>query len=172
MTVLVAKNTKDKIILGADTGIFYGNYHKTHLTDHIGRMKIVSINGFHYSSTGLVSELLNFGLFCQTRKPERSDLLGIQRFFMNFGKWMQTEAMKKEVQIENNYFFVFEGSLFHFEGGAVSQINEGDYATDGAGFKEAYMALYLGKTVKEAIDLTVKMNIWTSGEAQIVEIPK
>ena len=34
------------------------------------------------------------------------------------------------------------------------------------------MAMYLGKSVKEAIDLTVQMNIWTSGEAQIVEIDK
>jgi hypothetical protein len=34
------------------------------------------------------------------------------------------------------------------------------------------MAMHLGKSVKEAIDLTVQMNIWTSGEAQIVEINK
>ena len=44
MTVLIAQHTKDKIILGADTGTFYGNYHKIHLNNHKGRMKIVEIN--------------------------------------------------------------------------------------------------------------------------------
>ena len=34
------------------------------------------------------------------------------------------------------------------------------------------MAMYLGKSVKEAIDLTIEMNIWASGQAQIVKIQK
>lgn len=110
MTVLIAQNTKDKIILGADTGSFFGDYHKIHLTNHKSRLKIMSQNDITYCGTGLVSEIINFGLFCQTRKPERSD--------------------------------------------------------------QAYMEMYLGKSVKEAIDLTVQMNIWASGEAQIVEIDK
>ena len=49
---------------------------------------------------------------------------------------------------------------------------EDDIANDGAGFREDYMAMNLGKSVKETIDLTVQMNVWTSGEAQIVEINK
>ena len=172
MTVLVAKHEKDQIILGADTGTFYGEYHKTHLDNHLGRMKIVSINDLTYSSTGQVSEAINFSLFCQTRKPESSNVLSIQRFFVDFGKWLKEQGIKEICKLENNYFLVFENKLFRFNFGAVSEILEGDYATDGAGFKESYMALYLGKTVKQAIDLTVKMNIWTSGDAQIVKINK
>jgi len=172
MTVLIAQNTKDKIILGADTGSFFGDYHKIHLTNHKSRLKIMSQNDITYCGTGLLSEIINFGLFCQTRKPERSDQLGIQRFFIDFGKWLKEQNIEIAGKIDNHYFIVFEKKLFHYQGGAVQEILENDFATDGAGFKEAYMAMYLGKSVKEAIDLTVQMNIWTSGEAQIVEIDK
>jgi ATP-dependent protease HslVU (ClpYQ) peptidase subunit len=173
MTVLIAQHTKDKIILGADTGTFYGGYHKVHLTNHKGRLKIMSVNDIIYSGTGSVAEIINFGLFCQTRKPERNDQLGIQRFFIDFGKWLKEQnILEKDSKVDNHYFLVFEKRLFHYQSGAVQEILENDFATDGAGFKEAYMAMYLGKSVKEAIDLTVQMNIWTSGEAQIVEISK
>lgn len=172
MTVLIAKHEKDQIILGADTGTFYGNYHKTHLTDHLGRKKIETVNDMTFSSTGTVAEVLNFSLFCQTRKPESADPLSIQRFFVNFGKYLRDEGIKTEAKVDNNYFLVFKDKLFSYAWGATSEIVEGDYATAGAGFKESYMALFLGKTVKQAIELTVKMNIWTSGEAQVVKIAK
>jgi ATP-dependent protease HslVU (ClpYQ) peptidase subunit len=171
MTVLIAQNTKDKIILGADTGTFCGNY-KTHLTNHKGRLKIMSVNDIIYSGTGSVAEIINFGLFCQTRKPERSDQLGIQRFFIDFGKWLKEQNIERDSIINNHYFLVFEKKLFHYQHNAVLEILEDDFATDGAGFKEAYMAMYLGKSVKEAIDLTIQMNVWASGEAQIVKIDK
>jgi len=172
MTVLIAQHTKEKIILGADAGSFYGDYHKVHLTNHKGRLKIMSVNDIIYSGTGSVAEIINFGLFCQTRKPERNDQLGIQRFFVDFSKWLKEQNIEPNGKVENNYFLVFEKKLFHYRNGAVQEILEDDFATDGAGFKEAYMALHLGKSVKEAIDLTVQMNVWASGEAQIVEILK
>ena len=106
MTVLIAQNTKDKIILGADTGTFYGDYHKIHLTNHKGRLKIMQVNDITYAGTGSVSEIINFGLFCQTRKPERNDQLGIQRFFIDFGKWLKEQNIQLNGKIENNYFLV------------------------------------------------------------------
>lgn len=171
MTVLIAKNTKNKIILGADTGLFLGNY-KFHCSNHKMQQKITEINGIVFSSAGSYSEQIIFALFCQTRKPERSDQLGIQRFFVDFGKWLKEQNIEVYGKVENNYFLVFEKKLFHYRGGSVQEILEDDFATDGAGFKEAYMVMHLGKSVKEAIDLTVQMNVWASGEAQIVEIIK
>ena len=173
MTVLIAQNTKDKIILGADTGCFYGNSgFKFHIDNHKGRFKIMQVNDIVYAGTGSVSEIINFGLFCQTRKPERNDQLGIQRFFIDFGKWLREQNIEPNGKVNNNYFFVFEKKIFHLQSGAVSEILEDDFATDGAGYKEAYMAMYLGKSVEEAINLTIEMNVWASGKAQIVEIEK
>ena len=132
----------------------------------------MQVNDIVYAGTGLVSEIINFGLFCQTRKPERSDQLGIQRFFVDFGKWLKEQNIETNGTINNHYFFVFENRLFHFQDGAVSEILEDDFVTDGAGYREAYMAMYLGRSVEEAINLTIKMNIWASGKPQIVEIEK
>ena len=170
MTVLVAQKTKDKIILGADSGKFYGEYHVVNLGRHLGRRKITTVNNITYCGTGAVPEIVNFGLFCQTRKPESSNVLSIQRFFLDFGKWLRENNICPEGKVKCNYFIVFEKNLFHFNFGAVEEIVEGDFATDGAGFKEAYTAMYLGKSVKEAIEITVEMNIWASGPAQVVEI--
>ncbi len=171
MTVLIAQNTKDKIILGADAGIFMGN-HKFHCSNHRIQQKIASVNDIVFSSAGSYSEQINFALFCQTRKPERNDQLGIQRFFIDFGKWLKEQNIEVDGKVDNHYFLVFEKKLFHYRNNAVQEILEDDFATDGAGFREAYMAMHLGKSVKEAIDLTVQMNVWTSGEAQVVEINK
>jgi hypothetical protein len=171
MTVLIAQNTKDKIILGADAGVFFGD-NKIHLNNHKIQQKIVSVNDVVFSSTGYYFEQVSFALFCQTRKPERSDQLGIQRFFVDFGKWLKEQNIEVNGKVNNHYFLVFEKKLFHYEYNAVQEILEGDFATDGAGLREAYMAMYLGKSVKEAINLTIQMNVWASGEAQIVEINK
>jgi hypothetical protein len=175
MTVLVAQNTKDKIILAADSGAFYGDYHKVHLHNHKGRLKIAEVNNIFYASTGLVAEINNFRLFCSSKKPETPNEVGIQRFFVDFAKFLKEMNLRCDNPhsiIDNSYFLVYEKRLFHYQCGGVQEILEGDFATDGAGFKEAYMAMYLGKTPKEAIDLTIEMNVWTSGKAQIVEIGK
>ena len=173
MTILIAQNTKDKIILGADTGGFYGNSGaKFHIDNHKGQFKIMQVNDIVYTGTGSVSEIINFGLFCRTKKPERSDQLGIQRFFIDFGKWLKEQNIEPNGTVKNHYFLVFEKKLFHFQSGAVGEILEDDFATDGNGYREAYMAMYLGKSVEEAINLTIEINNWTSGKAQIVEIEK
>lgn len=174
MTVLIAQNTKSKIILAADTGTFYGGYHKVHLHNHLGRMKISLINDITYSSTGSVAEINNFRLFCFSRKPEVANEVGIQRFFVDFGKYLKDMNLETESNkgVQNHYFIVYNKKLFHYCAGGTAEILEGDYAVDGAGLKEAYMAMFMGKTPEEAINLTIEMNIWTSGKPQIVIIEK
>jgi ATP-dependent protease HslVU (ClpYQ) peptidase subunit len=172
MTVLIAQHTKEKIILGADSGGFYNSGFKINLNNQCRLKKINVVNGITYSAAGSASELINFGLFCQIRKPERNDQLGMQKFFVDFNKWLKDQNITTNQVIENSYFIVFENKLFQYNSGAIDEILEDDFATSGAGFREAYMAMHLGKTVQEAIDLTIEMNMWASGEAQIVEILK
>ena len=56
---------------------------------------------------------INFALFCQTRKPERNDQLGIQRFFIDFGKWLKEQNIEVDGKVDNHYFLVFEKKLFN-----------------------------------------------------------
>ena len=171
MTVLIAQNTKDKIILAADTGLFRFSS-QIHCSNHKMQYKILTVNDITFSSCGRYAEQINFGIFCLIRKPESANILGIQRFFIDFGKWLREQCLSERGDLQNNYFFVFDKKLFHFQDAGIQEILEDDYTTDGAGYKEAYMAMYLSKSPKEAIDLTVQMNVWTSGEAQIVQINK
>lgn len=170
MTVLIAVNQKDKIILGADSCTFRG-YNKIDLNNHKGRSKIEQINDIIFCSTGRVAEINNFLLYCSTRKPESNSLISIQRFFNEFGTYL-TEMVKKELQIENNYFLVYKEKLFCYNNGAVNEILIDDYATLGAGWLEAYTALYLGKTAREAIQVSIDLNVYAGGEPQVLEITK
>lgn len=174
MTVLIAKNEHDKIILAADTMAFHG-YMTKDLAHHKGIMKIMLINGMHYSSCGKVSEIHNFRLFCSSRKPETSNVISIQKFFVDFSKYLKElnlSSKAEENAIRNNYFLVFEKKLFHFCYGGTEEIFVGDYATDGFGHKEAYMAMRLGKSPVDAIKATIELNVWAGGEPQVVEIEK
>ncbi len=170
MTVLAAKNQKDKIILGADSCSFRG-YNKINLNNHKGRSKVENINDITFCSTGRVAEIHNFLLYCSLRKPESNSLISIQRFFNSFGKYL-VEEVDKDEKINNSYFIVYKEKLFCYNNGGVSEILEDDYGTLGAGWQEAYTCLYLGKTVKEAIQVSIDLNIYTGGQPEVLEISK
>ena len=172
MTVIIAQNLKDKIVLSADSSVFQG-HNKYHSNNHINWRKIRQVNGITFSSCGLLKDIINFELYCSTRKPESNTALSMQRFFVDFKKWLnENKLITDNDSLNSNFFVVYDGMLFHYMEGAIYEIIKGEFQTDGAGKCESYMAMYLGKTPKEAVELTIKMNVWTSGETQIVEINK
>lgn len=170
MTVLIAKNEKDKIILGADTGEFQG-HHKKDMADK-KESKIVTVNAIVFSSTGYVAEQSLFRLYCDSHSPESNTEMSILRFFYDFGRW-KNDITKSSEPINNNYFFCYKGKLFWFNGGCVKQVPEGCFETDGCGCSEAYMAMRLtGGDVKKSISETIEMNCFVSGRVDIFEIDK
>ena len=172
MTVLVAQNLKDKIILASDTGVFQG-INKTHHANHKNLGKIRNINSIIFSGCGYLKDTINFELFCSLRKPESDSVLSIQRFFVDFNKWLiENNLLKNNEKIDSNFFICYNKKLFHYLEECVYEIPENEFQTDGAGKFEAYMAMFLGKTPKEAIKATIEMNIWTSGEIQEIIIKK
>jgi len=172
MTVLIAQNTKNKIILAADSGLFQGD-RKTHATNHKNWLKIRQINDITFSACGHLNDIINFELFCSSRKPESDSVLSMQRFFIEFIKWLKENGLLQEGEVlDSNFFICYNKKLFHYMDSSVYEILENEFQTDGAGKFEAYMAMYLGKTPTESIELKNKMNVWTSGDVQIVEIKK
>ena len=165
MTVLVAQNLPDKIILTADSGWFIG---KTKLNKG---SKIRELNNQVFSSTGWISEIDMFECFCMTRKPENNTQLAIVRFFSDFRKYLADTYGKSDTQIDNTYFYVYDKLLYHYNS-AVRAIPENDYFTDGAGFCEANMCMHLGYSPKEAVKKTIELNIYASGDVQEIIINK
>ena len=165
MTVLAAQKTKDKIILGADKGAFYKNGFKKN-----GFNKIIKVNDLIFSFTGPIDELQIFELYASCRKPENNSILGITKFFIDFQKYCRLDLqIDNNFKVEGHYFLVFDKKLFHYNS-SVKEIKENEFETDGAGFQEAYMCMFLGFDVKTAIEKTIECNIWTSGGVDIVEI--
>lgn len=166
MTVLVVKNYKNRIELCADSGVFYGYSG----SKEENSTKIFQVNNITFMSTGYVSEKNFLELFCSTRKPESNKVLDILRFFSDFRKWMISEfncCFEKDEIIKNNYFFYFDGIIYRITSNlTIKEIKEGEFDSDGAGYREARTALYLGHSPKEAVRICIKLNCWTAGKVQ------
>lgn len=171
MTVLIAQNLKDEIIFAADSCAFTGQT-KRHAAKHSNWKKIKQVNGIVFSTCGYMRDCINFQLFCSIRKPESNTVLAIQRFFMEFKNWLSENKIGVNKELVSNFFISYRNKVFHYVDGAVCEIEEGEFQVDGAGLSEAYMAMYLGKSPQEAVELTVRMNVWTGGEAQVVRLKK
>lgn len=163
MTVLVAFKTKDKIILGADTKSFSGDWFKQDCR------KIFHENGMIVASTGCISTMQLFQLYCNSRKPESNSILGITRFFVEFEVYCKDILKKTDFKNENSCFMIYDKKLFKFCV-AVSEIQENEFVTLGIGRQEAYMSMFIEKDVKKAIERTIEMNAWTGGAPEIVEV--
>lgn len=169
MTVLAVKNYKDRIVFAADSCCFI----KESKRDNID--KIIQVNDIVFMSSGTLSELNFFELFCSTRKPESSKRLDILRFFIDFRKW-QIETLNvsfDEYIINNTYIIYFDKKLYKVERDLlITEVKEGGYITGGYGHVEARTAMYLGHSPKEAIEVCVKLNVWTAGETKELVIYK
>ena len=166
VTVLACKNYKDRIEISADSGVFWGlSGHKEN-----NLIKIHEINSIIFASTGWVSESNLFNIFCATQKPAGIKEIEILNFFVVFREWQQNKLKiifeSKEV-IKNDYIFVFEYELYIVNSNlTIRRILVGEFDAIGAGMVEAKTALYLGKKPKEAVEVCLKLNCFTSGIIQ------
>lgn len=170
MTVLIAYKDKEKIILGADKGVFYGDTgFKSNNYD-----KIVNINDIIIAYTGKVAIFNFLKLFISTKKPEMANEIGMTRFCLDFYKFcsddLKISTAYNDIYNESSFFIVYQKKLFVYRFGAVSEIKCG-FETLGAGFREARTAMsLLNNDVRKSIKKTIEMNIYTSGEVDILEI--
>lgn len=174
MTVLAIKHYKDRIEVATDSGTYWGGtgMKEDGKTKERRHCKILSPKTYlHFMGTGFLSETHLFELFCTKHDPETNTRHGILRFFSEFIKWKKEFTDKLEQN--NAYFLIYQKIPYLIDGGFdIQNIEVGEFKTLGAGMQEAKCALYLGKTPKEAVELTLKLNSWTSGKVQELVIKK
>jgi len=169
MTVIIAQNNKDNIIIASDSGLYRG-YSKIHGGENHQKLsKNKQVNGITIASTGYKADSLNFDVFVETRKPESNSLLSMQRYFVDFRKWLSDQSLEFK---GTNFFLCYKNKLYHYMEEAVYEILENEYQCDGAGSVEAYTAMYLGKTPKQAVKIASELNIYVSGEVIEFKIDK
>lgn len=164
MSVAVVKVENDKIILGADSIIVYGQYQQKE-----DKAKIRVINqDFAFAMSGLARETSLFEMFCKTHTPSNNNEESIIDFFNEFSGWL-----KKKIDddfINSSYLIIYQGKAFEYVDYYVKEIK--DYACIGAGWNLALASMYHGKTVKEAIECACELSIYCEKPVNIIEIKK
>ncbi len=162
MTVLALKHYEDRIEIAADSGLFYGD-------SGMKENNVIKIlhpqDDIHFAASGSLSELNLFELYSMTRKPEINTRHGILKYFGDFLKWKKDLTDKFDQ--ENSYFFIFEETPYQIcRVLDIQNIKVGEFKTLGFGMQEARCAMHLGRSPKEAVELCLELNCYTSGPIQ------
>lgn len=161
MSVACVKIYNDRIVLGADSIIVYGEMQEKQKDSKI--RKINDFSGF--ASSGYAKEIEFFYIFCKTHQPSQNTIEGIIDYFFEFSNWKKKKI--DDDKIENFYIFVYKGKCYYFNDFYVSEIR--DFCSIGAGYQYATTALYLNHTVEEAIKISCDLSIYCETPVNIFE---
>jgi ATP-dependent protease HslVU (ClpYQ) peptidase subunit len=151
MSIIAVKKYTDKIQICSDSQITRGNNKNT--TSN----KLCYINDdFIIGSVGLLNEGNLFNYFCKNHFPNRNDTLAILDLILEFNDWKEKKI--KNSVIENHHIIIFDKTIYSHENFDVREIT--DYHAIGSGYNEALTALYLGKTVKEAVQVACELTLY------------
>ena len=165
MSVAAVKICDNKIVLGADSVTIRGSTQNNRNID----AKIRQIEkGFSFAGAGTAMEIEMFYLFCKTRKPLDNQEESILTFFEEFREWLKkrTDISK----IENSYIVIYKGKAFYFSQFYLKEVK--NFESIGAGADFALAALYLEKTVEDAIETACNLSIYCEKPVNIIEEEK
>lgn len=151
MSVIAVKITPHTICIGADSIIVRGG------TQEKKHLKLFSINQF---TIGVVGSAQNAGLlrlFCGTHSPKASCEESVLEFISEFQSWLKLKTGEDSID-DLECILVFEGNAFYIQSFFVSKILK--YQAIGAGETFALSALYLGKTVKQALLAACHLSVY------------
>jgi ATP-dependent protease HslVU (ClpYQ) peptidase subunit len=163
MSVVAVKVTKNKITIGADSILVYGN---TQEKDKFAKLN--EVNGMIIGDVGDAQEGALFLIFCKTRKPREASVEALVEFMSDFQDWLGKKI--DNTTLENQYIIVLEKKAFMLEGFFIKEIT--DYTAIGAGMDYALAALYLGNSVKESIKAACHLSIYCEEPINIIEVGK
>jgi ATP-dependent protease HslVU (ClpYQ) peptidase subunit len=163
MSVVAVKVTKNKITIGADSILVYGN---TQEKDKFAKLN--EVNGMIIGDVGDAQEGALFLIFCKTRKPREASVEALVEFMSDFQDWLGKKI--DNTTLENQYVIVLEKKAFMLEGFFIKEIT--DYTAIGAGMDYALAALYLGNSVKESIKAACHLSIYCEEPINIIEVEK
>jgi len=163
MSIVAVKKYKDKIVIGADSIVVrYGTQDKRKDAKLFRVDEDLIIGG-----SGFVKNLVLLKLFSQNHKIKTCDEDGIIEWFSEFQEW----ALKKDKsfsQDKTEFLVVFKNKVFDFFNYNVREVKK--YEAIGAGMDYALTALYLEKSVAEAIEVSCELSIYCEKPINIIEV--
>lgn len=167
MSVCAVKIYEDKIVMGADSQVSYGDQHKR----EIDGCKIWKGHDIVFSTSGSMKEMGLFSIFCKTTKPKGNEEDDVINFFIDFVEWKKKKlGDTEEFTLENQYLFVYDMKAYSMYDFNLIHIK--DYSAIGCGYIHAETVLHLGKSVEEAINITCDLNSFCERPVTIYEIRK
>lgn len=160
MSVVVARKLEDRIVIGADSASTFDD-----LVVHLGS-KLITHGPMIAGVAGLAENHSLFSLFLQSTPYHGNDEKGMIRLVMDF---RQEYAEISETLDDMHVLMAYESRLWFLDGFSVNEIH--DYHAIGSGSATALGALYVGASVKEAINAACYFNMGCAPPGEIYEMP-
>jgi ATP-dependent protease HslVU (ClpYQ) peptidase subunit len=166
MSVVAVRKESSKITIGADSIRISG--WGTQEKDKLAKLFRVSKD----LVVGTVGDAAIHSLFREYLKnhlPKSNTEYGWTNLIGEFSNYLND--LKNAPKLENSAFIVVDKQkVFYIASYFVREIN--DYYAIGAGMDYALSALYLGSTVKKAIEAACHLSIFCEKPAYVIEIKK
>ena len=160
MTTIVAKKENGYIHLCADTRVTY-DYER--IDSNVGGCKLEKLvkinNEFYIASCGESSLSIYGELFARTTLPESIDIKHIIEYMFKFRQYYKSMTDLKEIR--GNGFIIFKDKIFQIFYDSNEVFEMEDFVACGSGRYYAIAALHLGKSAKEAVELSCKLDAFS-----------
>ena len=162
MSVVACKVTKNGYEVAADSITTRG--YTQSKGQNVNHSKLFEVNEMVIGGVGLAQESSLLRLFAQQTRPKRADEDGILEFLSEFADWKDKKTKKGGIQ--NSYILGFDGKAFAISQWFVAEVLT--YQAIGAGQDFALAALYLGKSVSEAVETAIELSIYCESPVQLI----
>jgi ATP-dependent protease HslVU (ClpYQ) peptidase subunit len=161
MTVIAVKKHKDKIVIGSDSIRAYGS---TQQKLEYGKLK--KLDGFIFGHAGAAVNVTLMCMFAKTHKIDGPNEDAVSNFMAEYLQWCKKKI--NDYKFESQFLFVIGGKIFVvFQDLCIYEIE--DYYAIGAGMDFALASLYLGKSVKEAVEAACELSIYCEKPINMIE---
>lgn len=166
MSVVAVRKEKSKIIIGADSIRISG--WGTQQKDKLAKLFRVS-KEMVLGTVGDAAMSSLFREFLKNHLPKANTEYGWTMLVSEFADYLNTLKNAPKFE-ESSSIVVYQQKIFFLNGYFIHEVS--DYYAIGAGTDYALAALYLGASVKEAIEAACHLSIFCEKPVNLIEVRK
>lgn len=164
MSVVAARVYEDKIVLGADSQST-SYWHNKNSTNKIYKIS----EDFVIGGVGYTAHNQLMSMFCETNKPASSRKRDILEFFVQYHDYMKKKD--SDYAPRNEWLVAFNGVVYWVTPDLlIDEVKK--FHAIGSGHEFAKAALYLDKTIKEAVKVACDLTVFCGEPIEIFEVKK
>jgi len=166
VTTIAGTITEDKIVLSSDSRTSGGWSYKR-IDSNMNFGKLVKGPDFILAWSGDCSESTLMELFCKDHSIGSGGKLRVIEWLLEFAEWKEGKCDSGQ-KISNHYLLGHKSGLYQIQGTAVYEMQ--GFATAGSGGEFAFTALYLGKSLKKAMEVSCELDPYSDLPIKTLEL--